>query len=132
VSTYLNSIRASAGGDIPEAVDEGLYWSTTTNQFRPTARKVILLFGDAPPHSDKLKRCLQIATDFRKNEKGILSTVTCRSSSPLPEFYEIAMAGGGEAFLTTNQREIMTQLMVLVFGSQHRQKVIEAFKLMEK
>jgi Mg-chelatase subunit ChlD len=132
VSSYLSTIRAAAGGDIPEAVDEGLYWSSTENQFRPQARKVILVFGDAPPHREKLQRCLQIATDFRKSEKGIVSTVTCRSSSPLPEFYEIAMAGGGEAFLTSNQREIMTQLMVLVFGSQHRQKVIEAFKLMEK
>ena len=61
-----------------------------------------------------------------------MSTVTCRSRQPLPEFYEIAMAGGGEAFLTTNEREIMTQLMVLVFGSQHRQKVLEAFRLMER
>lgn len=132
VSSYLARIQASAGGDLPEAVDEGLYWSTSQNQFRPTARKVILLFGDAPPHHENLQRCLQIATDFRKGEKGIVSTVTCRNGSPLPEFYQIAMAGGGEAFLTTNQREIMTQLMVLVFGSQHRQKVLEAFKLLEK
>jgi hypothetical protein len=102
------------------------------NQFRPTARKVILIFGDAPPHRDRLQRCLEIATEFRQQHKGIVSTVTCRSPSPLPEFYQIATAGGGEAFLTTDQREIMTQLMVLVFGSQHRQKVIEAFKLIEE
>jgi hypothetical protein len=132
VSNYLSGIRAAAGGDLPEAVEEGLYWSSSQNQFRPSARKVILLFGDAPPHRERLQRCLQIATDFRKHEKGIVSTVTCRNGAPLPEFYEIAMAGGGEAFLTSNQREIMTQLMVLVFGSQHRQKVIEAFKLLEK
>jgi len=132
VSSYLSRIRAEAGGDLPEGVDEGLYWSTSQNQFRPTARKMILLFGDAPPHPERLQRCLQIATDFRKNEKGIVSTVTCRSDSPLPEFYQIAMAGGGETFLTNNQREIMTQLMVLVFGSQHRQKVLESFKLLER
>jgi von Willebrand factor type A domain len=132
VSSYLARIRAEAGGDLPEAVDEGLYWSTSQNQFRPTARKVVLLFGDAPPHRERLQQCLQIASDFRKGEKGIVSTVTCRSDVPLPEFYQIAMAGGGEAFLTSNQREIMTQLMVLVFGSQHRQKVLEAFKLLER
>jgi von Willebrand factor type A domain-containing protein len=132
VSSYLARVRAAGGEDHPEAVDEGLYWSTSQNQFRPTARKVILLFGDAPPHRERLQRCLQIATDYRKNEKGIISTVTCRNSAPLDEFYQIAMAGGGEAFLTSNQREIMTQLMVLVFGSQHRQKVMEAFKLLER
>jgi hypothetical protein len=132
VSSYLTRIRAAGGEDHPEAVDEGLYWSTSQNQFRLTARKVILLFGDAPPHRERLQRCLQIATDFRKNEKGIVSTVTCRSGAPLDEFYQIAMAGGGEAFLTSNQREIMTQLMVLVFGSQQRQKVMEAFKFLER
>jgi hypothetical protein len=93
---------------------------------------VILVFGDAPPHRERLQRCLELATEFRQQHKGIVSTVTCRSRSPLPEFYQIATAGGGEAFLTTDQREIMTQLMVLVFGSQHRQKVIEAFKLIEE
>ncbi len=132
VSSYLSRIEAGGGGDHPEAVDEGLYWSSRQNRFQPAARKVILLFGDAPPHEEKLKRCQEIAADFRQQHKGIVSTVTCRSDQPLPEFYQIAVAGGGEAFLATDQRQIMTQLMVLVFGSQHRQKVIEAFKLLEK
>ena len=93
---------------------------------------MILIFGDAPPHDDKTKECVAIANNFRIKQKGIVSTVTCRSSSPLPELYEIASAGGGEAFLTTDQRQIMTQLMVLVFGSRHREKVVEAFKLLER
>jgi hypothetical protein len=132
VSSFLATIRASGGGDLPEAVDEGLAWSISRNQFRPTARKVILIFGDAPPHREYLDRCVALAADFRKQQGGIVSTVTCRSDAPLPEFYQIAAAGGGEAFLTTHEREIMTQLMVLVFGSRHRQKVIEAFKLLQR
>lgn len=132
VSSFLGSIRAAGGGDAPEAVDEGLAWSITRNSFRPSARKVILIFGDAPPHREYLARCLALASEFRQQHGGIVSTVTCRSDSPLPEFYQIALAGGGEAFLTSHEREIMTQLMVLVFGSRHRQKVIEAFKLLER
>ena len=50
----------------------------------------------------------------------------------MDEFLAIAQSGGGEAFLTTDEREIMTQLVVLVFGSQHRDKVLEAFKLLER
>src|SRR5205814_9833820 len=38
VSSYLARIQASAGGDLPEAVDEGLYWSSSQNQFCPTGR----------------------------------------------------------------------------------------------
>ncbi len=132
VHEYLTRVSAGGGGDHPEAVDEGLYWSVNQNQFRPAARKVILVFGDAPPHPGKLKRALDLAAGFKGQSRGIVSTVTCHSNEPLPEFYEIAVAGGGEAFLARDQRQIMTQLMVLVFGSRHRQKVIEAFKLLEE
>jgi DNA-directed RNA polymerase subunit RPC12/RpoP len=132
VKSYLDRIEADAGGDLPEAVDEGLRWSVTQNQFRSAARKVILIFGDAPPHAENMKKCLELASGFKGQQKGMISTVTCRATTPLPEFYEIARAGGGEAFLTRHEREVMTQLMVLVFGSRHREKVLEAFKLLEE
>jgi len=139
VQNFLSRITAGGGGDHPEAVDEGLSWSIKQNQFRSSARKVILIFGDAPPHTEKstngesgLDRCVKLAKSFKGQEKGIVSTVTCRDSKPMPEFYEIAAAGGGEAFTSENQREIMRQLMVLVFGSQHKEKVVEAFDLLEK
>jgi Mg-chelatase subunit ChlD len=132
VSSYLERIQAGGGGDHPEAVEEGLYWSIHQNNFRAAARKVILVFGDAPPHPERLKRCLELAGGFRGQSKGIVSTITCRADEPMPEFYEIAAAGGGEAFLSADQRQIMTQLMVLVFGSKHREKVIEAFRLLEE
>ena len=40
----------------------------------------------------------------------------------------IAQAGSGEAFLTDDHRRIMEQLVVLVFGSKHKNKVEEVFK----
>lgn len=132
VKDYLDRIYAAGGGDQPEAVHEGLRWVVANNRFRSRARKVILVFGDAPPHGNFQETCVTIASEFRTQQSGIVSTVTCRSSQEraMPEFVEIAQAGGGEAFLTSNEREIMTQLVVLVFGSQHRQKVLEAFKLL--
>lgn len=130
--SWLNDIRAGGGGDMPEAVQLGLEYAVSKNHFRPAARKVILLFGDAPPHPEHRQICLQIASDFARQQKGIVSTVTCRNTKRLAEFVEIAQAGGGEAFLTTDEKQIMTQLLVLVFGSQHRGKVVEAFRLMEK
>ena len=69
VSNYLSRIRARGGGDLPEAVEEGCTGPARKISFAP-ARKVILVFGDAPPHRERLQRCLQIATDFRKHEKG--------------------------------------------------------------
>ena len=131
IEDYLRSIVASGGGDHPEAVHEGLRWSVNANQFRGRARKIILLFGDAPPHAQFLKDCLQIVSDFQGQNKGVVSTVTCRQSRRIPEFVEIAQMGGGEAFLTADERQIMAKLMVLVFGSRHKEKVIEAFKLLD-
>lgn len=132
VDKFLAGVSANGGGDQPEAVHEGLRWSMSYNEFRPRARKVILLFGDAPPHTEHFRFCLRLASDFNGQRKGVVSTVTCRSPQRMREFVDIAYAGGGEAFLTTDERQIMTQLLVLVFGSQYRTKVIEAFDLLEK
>jgi hypothetical protein len=129
---FLKGIEAGGGGDHPEAVQEGIKWALDNNKFRPSARKIILVFGDAPPHADDQAMCLKLAKDFHDQNKGIISTVTCRAKSPMPEFYAIADAGGGEAFLATDSRQIVSQLVILVFGSQHKDKVVEAFKLLEK
>ncbi len=132
IDSYLSSIRADGGGDEPEAVHEGLRWSIEENEFRPRARKVILLFGDAPPHRQHWQTCLRLASDFHGQQQGVVSTVTCRSRRQLKAFEEIAEVGGGEAFTTSDERQIMTQLIVLVFGSRHRAKVLEAFRMMEE
>ena len=131
IVTYLNTINAKGGGDLPEAVDEGLRWAIQNNKFNRSARKVILVFGDAPPHANKSVTCQKWASEFRNKQRGIVSTVTCRSPKKLDEFVAIAQIGGGESFLTSNEHEIMKQLMILVFGSQHRSKVLEAFNLMD-
>lgn len=130
VVRFLNSIQAAGGGDEPEAVYSGLQWSIEKNRFREGARKVILLFGDSPPHASERTDALRLASEFRRKQGGIVSTVTCRRDQRLPAFIEIAQLGGGEAFLTQNEHEIMAQLMILIFGSEHQEKVIEAFNLM--
>ena len=130
--TFLAGIEAAYGGDRPEAVDKGLEWAIKQNSFRPEARKVILIFGDAPPHSATQKKCEMMAADFSAQQKGVVSTVTCRDLDTMPEFDAISQAGGGETFLTRESREIMTQLLVLVFGSKYRGKVLEAFEMMDR
>ncbi len=130
VVRFLEDITAAGGGDDPEAVNAGLEWAIRQNRFRERARKVILLFGDSPPHAADLDDCLRLASEFRRQSGGVVSTVTCHSAQRLPAFIEIAQMGGGEAFLTRDEQEIMSRLLVLVFGSQYRDKVIEAFNMM--
>ncbi len=49
VQRTVNSARAAGGGDIPEAVFEGLYAAITSLDWQAPERAIILI-GDAPPH----------------------------------------------------------------------------------
>lgn len=131
VSEYTQPIRASGGGDAPEQVQQALAWAVENNPFRKGARKVILLFGDAPPHPQDVDTAIGIARRFRENQKGIVSTVVCHGAV-VPEFAQIAKAGGGEAFDIADHRLIMERLMVLVFGSRHEANVRKAIEEMER
>lgn len=127
---FLAMVEPTGGGtDIPEAVQAGLQWAMTNSRFRPTARKVILLFGDAPPHPGEMNACLTLAKRFRGRYRGKVSTVTCRLPQPLPEMLAIAKVGGGEALLLQNHERILDELLVLVFGDRFRANVYDFFEL---
>lgn len=126
---FLIGVTAGGGGDHPEAVLEGLKWAIERNAFSAKSLKVILIFGDAPPHPRDVRRCLELAKMFRRRQQGTISTITCRMPQPLQEFYEIARAGGGEAHTLEHTRWLLQELLVLTFGSDHRENVLEFFDL---
>jgi hypothetical protein len=130
--TFLNLVRAGGGGDYPEAVDKGLEWAIKSNKFRARARKVVLVFGDAPPHSDGLAKCITLADEFYRYEKGIVTMITVRNGESLPEFIEIAKAGGGSAFGLQDTQLLMEELLVQVFGEKHRKEALKFFGAMEE
>ena len=47
--SYVGRMAASGGGDEPEAVATALY-EATQMKFNPSAKKLCVLIGDAPPH----------------------------------------------------------------------------------
>ncbi len=50
VLSFINSLKASGGGDGPESVLDGLYDSINKCGYRETALKYLFHIGDAPPH----------------------------------------------------------------------------------
>ena len=124
VSTFLSEIRAQGGGDKSESVTAGVRWVIENNQFRPKAKKVILIFGDAPPKRDQRLTCQQLVSDFRFQQRGIVSTVTCDRREKLESFVELAEIGGGESFLNNEETDIVQQLLVLVFGSRYQEELL--------
>ena len=124
VVTFLSEISAQGGGDKSESVTAGVDWVIENNRFRPNAKKVILIFGDAPPKPNQWLACQQLVSDFRFGQRGVVSTVTCHRRTKLKSFVEIAQLGGGESFLNSDETQIVQQLLVLVFGSRYQGELI--------
>jgi hypothetical protein len=77
-----------------------------------------------------VEACKKIAQDFHAgSDRQVVSTVTCRMAQPLPAFVQIAKAGGGEALLSTDEKEIIRQLVILMFGKRFAPHVMKDFKL---
>lgn len=127
--SFINGVQAGGGGDRPEAVQAGMRVAIEDNRFRSKAQKVMILFGDAPPHAYDLPICLKYAERFRGYRKGQVHTVTCRASTPLREFYEIARSGGGDAFLMNQADRLMDEILVLAFGPKNRDEVLRFFEV---
>ena len=130
VERFIAGVQARGGGDEPEALAAGMTWAMSTLYFRPNSQKAMLIFGDAPPH--RLRECRRLASLFRETGHGRVSTITCRSPSPLPAFYGIAQSGGGDAYTLRNTRWLMEELLVMAFGREHREDVLKFFELETK
>lgn len=129
LNTFLAGVEATGGGKmLPEAVLPGLHWAMEHSAFRPAARKVILLFGDAPPYPADVPACVRLAHRFRVRRRGKLSTVTCRIPHPIREMRAIAHTGGGEALVLLHHERLLEELVVLIFGDRFRSDVYRFFE----
>ncbi|KKL83742.1 hypothetical protein LCGC14_1971710, partial [marine sediment metagenome] len=108
LEAVLRRATARGGGDIPEAVYAGLLSLAKTYRWSsaPTAKKIIVLMGDAPPHKKELAKIDRlIATGVNKG--FIFYAVKIKSryggkrpnyDKPLTSFDQIARKGGGKSF----------------------------------
>jgi hypothetical protein len=71
--------------------------------------------------------CFGYAEAFHEKQGGVVSAVACREQGAMQDFAAIAQAGGGEAFAMTDPRFLLEELVILAFGSKHRQRVVEFF-----
>ena len=96
--------------------------------FRKAAVKVVLLFGDAPPRQDGLEKAMMLARKFSLQPNSFVSTVSVRSMQPIPEFFHIAAAGGGESMILGNGN-ILQELLLLIFRQAHREEAARLLNL---
>jgi hypothetical protein len=121
LEAFLRTTEAYGGGDIPEAVLGGIETAVQKCGWNKTSKKVMIVFGDAPPHAEDngLSKVYALCKDWHDKTGGIISCIdTTGGSKLLQEFKEMAGQGGGEATFLNDERAIVKQLVVYIFGSQ--------------
>lgn len=136
---FLQGIGAVGGGDYEEAVDEGLRVAVNELNWEKGSKKIILLIGDAPPHKQDMQKAKALAEKFRSQMGGMVATLdtsikSFQSVDPanqqtvMPEFRQLAEAGGGESALMTDEVKVIRQMVVLAFGTKWESYLDEFLK----
>jgi VWA domain-containing protein len=153
LQTFLGSITAKGGGEWQENTLGGVQAAVTRMDWKPYARKVIVLIGDSPPEPEDFAPLLALIRDFRRNN-GTLSGIdvqdeeheryerefwikvhheepTLKDIGPLPPFAKqaqaaykvLAVAGGGSIRSLSRDANVNHQVMILVFGDKWQDEV---------
>ena len=110
VKKKLSRLVASGGGDFPEAVVAGLTASYGSKvKWRRSANKLVVLFGDAPPHA--ADEAVELARSALERPFGLepteLTTRSRRTRSVVRPFVTSAVAVGGEGVHHGTERAFM-------------------------
>src|SRR5580698_5776768 len=148
---FLGSVHAEGGDEWEEDLAGGVNAAIHDMDWKPYAKKVIVLVGDSPPKKDDFQPLIGEIHGF-KNQNGTFNTVDVAAEeherferefwlkvhreeppkiSPLPEFYQqtraafkvLANAGGGAMRSLSKDSHINQQVLVLAFGEQWQNQV---------
>jgi hypothetical protein len=148
---FLNTVHAEGGDEWEEDLAGGVGAAIHEMDWKPYAKKVIVLVGDSPPKKDDFQPLIAEIHQFRSNN-GTFNTVDVAAEeherferefwlkvhreeppkiSPLPEFYQqtraafkvLANAGGGAMRSLSKDAHINQQVLVLAFGEQWQGQV---------
>ncbi|MGF1641874.1 MAG: VWA domain-containing protein, partial [Rhodospirillales bacterium] len=121
---FVNELRAGGGGDIPEAVDEGLRVATAM-AWRDDVRRRIIVIGDAPVHAENHASTLELVRRFRRSAAGgdrprsVSAIVTGRTPAAQAFFRDLAEAGGGD--FSVHQGQMIESVLLSVLPDARRE-----------
>jgi len=135
---FLRGTEPMGGGDIPEDIYDGLDKSMNEEHWSQGTVKVIIVFGDAPPHpeDDGLNKVYNLIAKWHKETGGVVSCIDTgtgpnSTAKIMDEFKDMAKAGGGDATLLQDEKGIIQQLVVYIFGADYKEQVEKVFKFVE-
>jgi von Willebrand factor type A domain len=153
LQAFLGAIQAKGGGEWEENTLGAVQAAITKMDWKPYARKVIVLIGDSPPEKDDFAPLIALIRNF-KSINGTLSAVDVQEEEheryereffikvhhelpkpkdigPLPQFAKqaqaaykvLASAGGGSMRSLSHDADVNHQVMILVFGDRWQDEV---------
>ena len=123
---FLRETEAYGGGDIPEAVYNGLATAIAKAGWRQGSKKIIIVFGDAPPRPENngLAKITDLCRVWHEKTGGIVCCIdTSGGSRILSEFEQMARDGGGRASFLNDERDIIKNLVLHVFPKKYEDEL---------
>lgn len=135
---FAGTLEAKGGGSLHEAISEGLTAAIKHSSWRTTAKRLVILIGDAPPYQEHVgtienmvrgfaQRGGQIsALDVSYQANSELAAVTTGRpvnpvfyrNEPMYEFQLIAEAGRGDAATLDGDIRLTKRLITLILGDR--------------
>ncbi|MBL8729334.1 MAG: FHA domain-containing protein [Planctomycetes bacterium] len=118
-SNFVQVVSAEGGGDQPEDVRAGLR-AAFAQHWRPDARRVVVLAGDAPPHLEDIPSLLADVRGFARNGRSFVHTLVTSPDTAGKEtraaFADIAAAGKGTSTDLKAHEKVLQRVLALAFG----------------
>ncbi|MEZ0230839.1 MAG: vWA domain-containing protein, partial [Planctomycetota bacterium] len=117
---------------VEEGIDKAIkkcFLDTASFKWRPKARKVLVIVGDAPMHEVDEKDCFALVKEQTKKLGFTINSLVCEPPKkyakwdPHPNMKELASLTNGVATDLTTPEEVITQLLVLLLGSKFEEDV---------
>lgn len=121
----LWTLVADGGGDSPESVHKGLLAAFTKLKWIDAHTRVLVLIGDAPPHTGLGAQCAEYAK--RGKAIGITTHVIQADDKDVPHFKDIAEAGGGRCVMLKEGDSLVAEITGLSLGDQFEAEMREFF-----
>lgn len=119
-TNFMQFLTAAGGGDRPEDVLAGLQ-AAFDQIWRPGARRVVVLAGDAPPHDEQRKALSaavrQFASDGRSHVHAIVTGPPAANADTRQAFARITKDGRGECVDAGQQETLLRRVLGLAFGA---------------
>ncbi len=123
----LNAIQVGGGGDTNEAVFAGLL-RAIGQDWRPGSRKIIILMGDAPPHSpdprEGYTRSMVLEAALAVDPANIYPIVIVDNNETRFEFQALADGSSGKLFYAADAVEVVPTILTTIGVAKGAQLVV--------